>query len=104
MTEPLLLEDYTHLYVRLRWAQRNRCYLCDKWLARGVTIDHVVPRSKGGTDHRNRLLACDSCNRRKSNRDPYPCERLYLSVALEELDANPKAINFASASRSIPRT
>ncbi len=49
---------------------RNRCQYCG---ARppmcDLTIDHVVPRSKGGTSTwENCVLACLRCNSRKSNR------------------------------------
>lgn len=36
-----------------------------------LTLDHVVPRSRGGaTTWENCVLACASCNARKSNRSP----------------------------------
>lgn len=53
-----------------------------------ATVDHVVPRSKGGTDARGNLaLACRKCNKAKEDRDladfladPRPsCERFELS-------------------------
>jgi len=58
----------------------GKCHLCHKKLvlknygtigSRGSwEIDHSVPRSKGGTDHRNNLYAaCISCNRSKGNRN-----------------------------------
>ena len=56
-----------------------REYLLEKWEHRcaycGSTnvpleIDHVVPRSKGGTDRvSNLVIACKDCNREKGNRD-----------------------------------
>jgi 5-methylcytosine-specific restriction endonuclease McrA len=36
-----------------------------------ITIDHVVPRSKGGkTSWTNVVAACHNCNRKKGNRSP----------------------------------
>ena len=35
-----------------------------------MTIDHIVPQSKGGTDHIDNLqLLCGACNSLKGNRD-----------------------------------
>ena len=37
---------------------------------RNMTIDHLVPQSKGGTDHIDNLqLLCGACNSLKGNRD-----------------------------------
>lgn len=36
---------------------------------RSPTRDHVVPRSKGGRDRDNIVLACRACNNRKRSRD-----------------------------------
>ena len=37
----------------------------------GLTIDHVLPRSRGGETHwENVATACGPCNRRKGNRTP----------------------------------
>ena len=48
---------------------RNRCQYCgskDK-----LTIDHVMPRSRGGRDTWDNLVAaCVPCNNRKGNRTP----------------------------------
>lgn len=54
------------------------CHICHKTLVRkhyakfgkrgAWEIEHSVPRSEGGTDHRNNLYpACISCNRQKGN-------------------------------------
>jgi 5-methylcytosine-specific restriction endonuclease McrA len=57
-----------------------------------LTIDHVLPRSKGGkTEWTNVVAACGSCNRRKANRLPTearmtlrskPIKPGYIAVAL----------------------
>jgi 5-methylcytosine-specific restriction endonuclease McrA len=45
-----------------------RCVYCRR--ARATTVDHVVPRSRGGAhkDWANLRAACRSCNHRKSDR------------------------------------
>ncbi len=57
-----------------------------------LTIDHIVPRSKGGeTTWENVVVACGPCNRRKGNRTPEeagfrlgcePSRPRYLAVTL----------------------
>lgn len=51
---------------------RNTCQYCAEVLASGdLTLDHVIPRSRGGTSTWENLVACcHSCNRRKSNQLP----------------------------------
>ena len=51
---------------------KNTCQYCGKRFAKAdLTIDHVVPRSKGGRDTwQNLVLACVKCNVRKGNRTP----------------------------------
>ena len=45
----------------------NRCQYCDK-KAIPLTIDHVIPRNKGGKDTwENLVAACGKCNTKKGN-------------------------------------
>lgn len=47
---------------------RHRCVYCG---AHAATIDHVVPRSRGGDwSWLNTVAACQHCNERKGNRTP----------------------------------
>jgi HNH endonuclease len=47
----------------------DACYLCDYPLDDDVTIDHVVPKSRGGTwDSSNLKLAHFKCNQDKADR------------------------------------
>lgn len=46
------------------------CWLCRRALGADITFDHVIPRSKGGTDALSNLrLAHALCNRRRGDRD-----------------------------------
>jgi len=62
--------------MRQRILRRDhyRCYYCRVWLypsqqgAVAPTIDHVVPRSRGGgNDPDNLVAACFSCNQKKGD-------------------------------------
>jgi 5-methylcytosine-specific restriction endonuclease McrA len=47
---------------------RRRCGYCG---AHATTIDHVLPRSRGGRNSwLNTVAACGGCNQRKSDRTP----------------------------------
>ena len=56
----------TSLYVE----QEGNCNLCLVWFeAANLSVDHIVPRKKGGTDHKDNLqLLCRACNSRKGDR------------------------------------
>ncbi len=70
--------------------QAGICYLCPEPMdidprgrSRNLlawTIEHVFPRALGGRSDANRLLAHASCNTRKADRWPYPCEVVYLAA------------------------
>jgi len=57
-----------NIFVR----DRHVCQYCGRRFARAeLTIDHVVPRSRGGRDTwTNLVLACMACNLKKRNRTP----------------------------------
>jgi 5-methylcytosine-specific restriction endonuclease McrA len=49
---------------------RHRCQYCGS--ERHLTVDHVVPRSKGGLDTwDNVVTSCAPCNRKKADRPPH---------------------------------
>jgi 5-methylcytosine-specific restriction endonuclease McrA len=46
----------------------ERCGYCT---ARATTVDHILPRSRGGRNTwRNTVAACGPCNQRKGDRTP----------------------------------
>jgi 5-methylcytosine-specific restriction endonuclease McrA len=61
---------FTRRNIFLR--DRHRCQYCGTRPARQeLTIDHVVPKSRGGTDSWDNLVtACVTCNVRKGDRTP----------------------------------
>lgn len=62
--------------TRRRWLWKNghrKCAYCERRLTwRGkhmLTADHIIPKSKGGTDKRKNLVAsCNQCNQSKGNK------------------------------------
>ncbi len=78
--EVILLNAFNGFFRReVRFSRRNiferdkhTCQYCARKLNKPeLTIDHVVPQSKGGTDTwDNLVLACVACNVRKANRTP----------------------------------
>ena len=62
-------EEYEHWRNRQFGQQDGRCYYCQKSLI-GIrtNVEHIVPRSKGGTnDPKNLVLACWKCNKSKGS-------------------------------------
>lgn len=91
------------LRTALNEAQRGRCYLCGDPLGprksrggvrvRSFNFDHVFPRRRYDFYQRgNLLLAHPDCNVKKGDREPFPCEVIYLA-----------AINLALGLKPAPR-
>lgn len=60
-------------------AQVMKCGICGADLEDDPTIDHVIPRSRGGHDGcGNIVAACFPCNNRKGGRMPTGCELIVL--------------------------
>jgi 5-methylcytosine-specific restriction endonuclease McrA len=76
--EVILLTRYGRIPTRhVAFSRRNlyrrdnsTCqYCCERLSASELTIDHVIPRSRGGrTSWDNCVVACGACNRRKGDR------------------------------------
>lgn len=54
----------------------QRCAFCGT--TKGLTLDHIVPKSKGGSKRnpQNHQLLCRRCNRFKGNMDDLEAKRL----------------------------
>lgn len=49
---------------------QGRCAYCGGRLYSDFTVDHIIPKSKGGSSEIFNLVpACPECNRRKADRD-----------------------------------
>ena len=80
MPEVILLRTFNGFFRHeVRFSRRNiferdkqTCQYCGKYFGKpDLTLDHVIPRSKGGRDTwENLVLACVRCNVRKANRTP----------------------------------
>ena len=84
LPEVIVLKEYNGFYAPvLRLSRRNifardknRCQYCGcKFPRAALTIDHVVPRSRGGADTwENLVLACTRCNLKKRDQTPEEAE------------------------------
>ena len=61
------ISHYNQIYKRLLFKYKFKCVLCG--MNEDLTIDHIIPVSKGGSDEESNLqLMCKSCNSRKGDR------------------------------------
>jgi 5-methylcytosine-specific restriction endonuclease McrA len=65
---------FTRYNIYLR--DKGRCQYCgDRFSARDLTYDHVIPRARGGAaTWENIVTCCRSCNLRKGGRTPHEAE------------------------------
>ncbi|MXZ54822.1 MAG: HNH endonuclease [Gammaproteobacteria bacterium] len=64
------LPNYRTHRHRLFGEQEGFCVGCDtQFPFRVMEVDHMLPRSRGGTDHADNLqLLCSGCNKSKGNK------------------------------------
>ncbi|MEX0993136.1 MAG: HNH endonuclease [Solirubrobacterales bacterium] len=81
LPRPVVIRLVTYVRVRRdsirRRITRRAVFARDSWTCQycgsgqHLTVDHVVPRSRGGpSDWENIVTSCAPCNRRKGNRTP----------------------------------
>jgi len=78
--EVIIVKEYGGIpFKRVNLTKRNlfkrdnyTCQYCSgAFTPKNLTIDHVIPRSRGGQNSwTNCVTSCESCNGRKSNRTP----------------------------------
>lgn len=58
--------------MNILWRDNNQCQYCSKPLRSGnLTIDHILPKSKGGNNSwLNLVAACKRCNQKKGDKTP----------------------------------
>jgi 5-methylcytosine-specific restriction endonuclease McrA len=74
-------------------AQDKICFLCGEKMypvsvknpVLGWSIDHVRPKSAGNARTRNSLISHTRCNSAKGDREPRPCELLFLEAVNAKL-------------------
>ena len=68
--------------ARILMRDRHRCQYCGhRFNAFELTLDHILPRSRGGrTEPENLCAACKPCNQRKGNRTPDEARMPLLSA------------------------
>lgn len=82
-------ESGTKLLTMPRWSSGYDLGLPNRWreFDSHMTIDHIIPRSRGGrTVPENLCAACFACNQRKGNRTPEEARMPLLS--------NPSALTY----------
>jgi 5-methylcytosine-specific restriction endonuclease McrA len=85
---------------------RFRCAYCGEKRAR-LTIDHIIPRSRGGsTDFENCVACCRACNIRKGSRTPrealmFPRVKAYQPTISEFLALKLETLGLHSILREI---
>lgn len=72
VAEPHRSSRYNRLRSKLLQKTGGVCAYCaERMTAETVTIDHVLPIGRGGSDEWDNLLpACEPCNQRKRNDPP----------------------------------
>ncbi len=85
---------------------RFRCAYCGKKSAR-LTIDHIIPRSRGGrTNFENCVACCRACNIRKGSRTPreafmFPKTKAYQPTISEFLALKLKTLGLHATLQEI---
>lgn len=56
------------------------CQYCGKLTGKSATVDHIIPKSRGGkTDYKNCVICCPQCNIAKKDRTPKEAGMILLN-------------------------
>lgn len=89
----LVLKKYEHLPMRdVKYTRenvfhrdKNRCAYCGKKFKNAdLTIDHIIPKSRGGDNSwKNTITSCKFCNNKKADRTPREADMILLYRPIE---------------------
>jgi hypothetical protein len=61
--------QYKKIFKELLYKYKFKCVQCEENNEKRLTIDHIIPVSKGGSDEiKNLQILCRSCNSKKGNK------------------------------------
>lgn len=70
--------------------QGHICAICGRPMLKGCTVDHVIPKARGGADRIGNIVAAHlACNREKAARMPTGCELIFLLAVNARLGVKP---------------
>lgn len=91
--EAQISNAYTVQYRReiLYSAQEGICAICGDLIIPKASIDHVIPKAKGGVDKLGNLLATHyRCNNTKADNIPTGCQLVWLLAVNSRLGVYPQ--------------
>lgn len=76
----------TKQWEEIKAAYGHRCVYCNRKMQR-LTMDHIVPLSKGGSHTVSNIVpACQSCNSKKNDGPPpHPVQPLLCTIAMSKV-------------------
>lgn len=102
MPSVIRLKEFRYIPVRVQvlsrknifLRDRNTCMYCGEvFPASKLTLDHVMPRSRGGADSwQNLVSACQFCNRKKADRTPEEADMLLIRKPRQATIHTPRLI------------
>ena len=88
--EKRIAREIRHSQWWKRRCAKGACYYCKQKIPpRELTMDHIVPLSRGGKSTKGNVVpACKSCNNRKKQLLPMEWEQYLKNIEIETLKNN----------------